>query len=65
MAYRLRGNHRIRRAGRQRATLAVLQALVANEGDGWTLMLEELERYYENSARVATPEELERTMPAT
>jgi maltose alpha-D-glucosyltransferase/alpha-amylase len=30
-------------------TLAMLQGLVANEGDGWQWMLDELERYYENS----------------
>jgi len=40
-------------------TLALLQALVAHEGDGWTLMLEELERYYENCARVPLPEDLD------
>jgi maltose alpha-D-glucosyltransferase/alpha-amylase len=40
-------------------TFAVLQGLVANEGDGWTLTLEELERYYENCARVPLPGKLE------
>ena len=44
------------RAGEAGSTLAVLQGLVANEGDGWKLMLEELERYYENCARVPVPE---------
>jgi len=34
------------------ATLAVLQGLVANEGDGWKLALEELDRYFENCAGV-------------
>ena len=38
------------------ATLAMIQGLVANQGDGWTLTLEELSRYYENSATVAWPE---------
>jgi maltose alpha-D-glucosyltransferase/alpha-amylase len=33
--------------------------MVANEGDGWTLTLEELERYYENCARVPLPEKLD------
>jgi maltose alpha-D-glucosyltransferase/alpha-amylase len=39
------------------STLALLQGLVANEGDGWKLTLEELDRYYENSARVSFPGE--------
>ena len=38
------------------ATLAMLQGLVANQGDGWTLTLEELSRYYENCATAAWPE---------
>jgi maltose alpha-D-glucosyltransferase/alpha-amylase len=38
------------------ATLAMVQGLVANQGDGWTLTLEELARYYENCATVAFPE---------
>jgi len=44
--------------GGEGSTVALLQGLVANEGDGWTLALEELERYYENCARVPVPEEL-------
>jgi maltose alpha-D-glucosyltransferase / alpha-amylase len=36
--------------------VAVLQGFVANQGDGWTLTLEELARYYENCATVAFPE---------
>ncbi|MDR3703881.1 MAG: maltose alpha-D-glucosyltransferase [Candidatus Sulfopaludibacter sp.] len=38
------------------ATLAMLQGLVSNQGDGWTLTLEELARYYENCATVTFPE---------
>jgi maltose alpha-D-glucosyltransferase/alpha-amylase len=38
------------------ATLAMLQGLVANQGDGWTLTLEELSRYYENCAAATWPE---------
>jgi maltose alpha-D-glucosyltransferase/alpha-amylase len=38
------------------ATLAMLQGFVANQGDGWTLTLEELSRYYENSATATWPE---------
>ncbi len=42
-------------------TLAMLQGLVSNQGDGWQWMLEELERYFEASAQEAMPaEELER-----
>jgi maltose alpha-D-glucosyltransferase/alpha-amylase len=37
------------------ATLAMVQGLVVNEGDGWRWMLEELERFYENCSR--TPRE--------
>ncbi|HUB79073.1 MAG TPA: maltose alpha-D-glucosyltransferase [Bryobacteraceae bacterium] len=36
--------------------VAMLQRLVANEGDGWTWTTEELERYYENGARAAFPQ---------
>ncbi len=35
----------------QPSTLAMLQGLVANEGDGWRWMLEELERFYETCSR--------------
>jgi maltose alpha-D-glucosyltransferase/alpha-amylase len=38
------------------SALALLQGLVGNQGDGWTLALEELARYYENCATVAFPE---------
>jgi maltose alpha-D-glucosyltransferase / alpha-amylase len=37
------------------AALAILEGFVANQGDGWTLTLEELARYYENCATVAFP----------
>jgi maltose alpha-D-glucosyltransferase/alpha-amylase len=40
------------------STLALLQGLVANEGDGWTWATEELERYYETQASTAFPENL-------
>jgi len=40
------------------ATLAMLQGLVANEGDGWKWSLEELDRYYETCAPLAFPENL-------
>jgi len=38
--------------GKQSATLAMLQGLVANEGDGWRWMLEELDRFYEDCSRL-------------
>ena len=45
------------RDDQQPATLAMLQGLVANEGDGWQWTLEELERYFESCARMLRPEE--------
>jgi maltose alpha-D-glucosyltransferase/alpha-amylase len=47
------------------ATLAMLQVLVANEGDGWKWTLEEVERYYENCAPIPFPEDanVERAVP--
>ncbi len=38
------------------ATLAMLQGVVQNEGDGWAWMLEELDRYYESSVAAELPE---------
>jgi maltose alpha-D-glucosyltransferase/alpha-amylase len=40
------------------STLAMLQGLVANEGDGWTWTTEEVERYFETCAALPFPEEL-------
>ncbi len=42
----------------QNLTLVMLQGLVANEGDGWKWTVEELDRYYENCATAALPEDL-------
>ncbi len=42
----------------QNFTLVMLQGLVANEGDGWKWTIEELDRYYENCATAALPEDL-------
>ncbi|HYK35728.1 MAG TPA: maltose alpha-D-glucosyltransferase [Alloacidobacterium sp.] len=39
------------------ATLAMLQGLVANQGDGWQWTLEELDRYFESCARAVLPGE--------
>jgi maltose alpha-D-glucosyltransferase/alpha-amylase len=44
------------RPGADGSSLAMMQSLVANEGDAWTLTLDELERYYENCARVPLPD---------
>jgi maltose alpha-D-glucosyltransferase/alpha-amylase len=41
------------------AILAMMQGLVENEGDGWKLTLEELERYYENCAPLPYPADVE------
>jgi maltose alpha-D-glucosyltransferase / alpha-amylase len=46
------------RADAEPSTLAMLQGLVANEGDGWKWTLEELERYFENCAPLLFPDEL-------
>ncbi|HMJ63061.1 MAG TPA: alpha-glucosidase C-terminal domain-containing protein, partial [Bryobacteraceae bacterium] len=39
----------------QAIVVGMLQVRVPNEGDGWTLTVEELERYFENCAPVAFP----------
>jgi maltose alpha-D-glucosyltransferase/alpha-amylase len=53
------GSIEYQRPGEDSYTLGVLQGLVANEGDGWKLTLEELERYYENCALAPVPNDLE------
>jgi maltose alpha-D-glucosyltransferase / alpha-amylase len=40
------------------STLAMLQGLVANQGDGWKWTIEELDRYFENCARQPFPDSL-------
>ena len=40
------------------STLAMLQGLVANEGDGWKWTVEELDRYFETCAPLPFPEDL-------
>jgi maltose alpha-D-glucosyltransferase/alpha-amylase len=44
------GSIQYTRKGQEPSTLAMLQGLVSNEGDGWGWTLEELDRYYEASA---------------
>ena len=43
-------------------TLAMLQGLVANEGDGWKWTLEELDRYFETCAPLRFPDNVEAEM---
>jgi maltose alpha-D-glucosyltransferase/alpha-amylase len=45
------------REGEQPTTLAMLQGLVENQGDGWKWMSEELERYYESYGKDSVPAE--------
>src|SRR6202034_3096019 len=49
------GSMEVRRADEEPATVALLQSLVPNEGDGWQWTLEELDRYYESTASVKSP----------
>jgi maltose alpha-D-glucosyltransferase/alpha-amylase len=49
------GSIEVRRDGEEPATVALLQGLVQNEGDGWQWTLEELDRYYESTASVKSP----------
>jgi maltose alpha-D-glucosyltransferase/alpha-amylase len=42
--------------GQEPATLAILQGLVKNQGDGWTWTLEELRRYFEDCAALGAPD---------
>lgn len=51
------GSIEYRRESEEATTLAMLQGLVANQGDGWKWMLEELERYYESYGKESIPEE--------
>ena len=44
------GSIQYSRKGQEPSTVAMLQGLVSNEGDGWQWTLEELDRYYEASA---------------
>ncbi len=43
--------------GGHRTTLAMLQGLVANEGDGWQWTLDELARFYESAATCLPPKD--------
>ena len=49
------GSIEVRRADCEPATVALLQGLVQNEGDGWQWTLDELDRYYESTASVRGP----------
>ncbi len=50
------GEIEYRRESGEAAAVAMLQRLIANEGDGWRWTTEELERYYENGARTPFPQ---------
>jgi maltose alpha-D-glucosyltransferase/alpha-amylase len=45
-------------AAAEPTVLAMLQGLVANEGDGWKWTVEELDRYYETCSAAAFPENI-------
>ena len=49
------GTLEYRREGAETSILGMLQGLVRNEGDGWKWTLEELDRFYENCARIPYP----------
>ncbi|MFZ0274008.1 MAG: maltose alpha-D-glucosyltransferase [Acidobacteriaceae bacterium] len=49
------GSIEARRADQEPTTVALLQGLVQNEGDGWQWTLEELDRYYEGTAPLKSP----------
>jgi maltose alpha-D-glucosyltransferase / alpha-amylase len=46
------GSIEVRRADGEPCTVALLQGLVQNEGDGWQWTLDDLDRYYESTASV-------------
>ena len=59
------GSITYQRKGEETATLAMLQGLVSNEGDGWGWTLEELDRYYEaNAAETFSAEGLPAGQPS-
>jgi maltose alpha-D-glucosyltransferase/alpha-amylase len=49
------GDITVSRPGAQPTTIAMLQELVKNEGDGWELTLQELGRFFEENATHQTP----------
>jgi len=49
------GSIEYRTGDQEPATLALLQGLVENQGDGWQWTLEELDRYYEGAASSPIP----------
>ena len=56
---KLGGGIEYARADEGRSTLAMLQQMVVNQGDGWKMTLEDLGRYYEHSSTFrAHPEDL-------
>jgi maltose alpha-D-glucosyltransferase/alpha-amylase len=51
---RVAGAVEYRRAGAEPITLAILQSLVANQGDGWRHAVDELGHYYERASRAGS-----------
>jgi len=49
------GSVEVKCDGEEPATIALLQGLVQNEGDGWQWTLDELDRYYESTAYARSP----------
>jgi maltose alpha-D-glucosyltransferase/alpha-amylase len=58
------GSIEYKQPSQESATLAMLQGLVANEGEGWQWTLDELERYYETCAPLEFPSDAEATPAA-
>jgi maltose alpha-D-glucosyltransferase/alpha-amylase len=52
------GDIRLNREGSEPTTIAMLQGLVENEGDGWQWTLDELSRFYESCATSPTPPDI-------
>jgi len=52
------------KSGKSSYTIAMLQGLVANEGDGWQWTLDELDRYYESRLGEVFPASDAATIPA-
>jgi trehalose synthase-fused probable maltokinase len=53
------------RRDQEAATLAIVQAVVTNQGSGWTFTIDELRRYYERvQARISRGDSEGTTMPA-
>ncbi len=52
------GEITLRSSNREPTTIAMLQGLIENEGDGWQWTLDELSRFYEDVATTAAPQSI-------